>query len=360
MVIMSNIVTMRPLKAAIMVVSGFARFTRSLHRGEACVLKFHGLRADGDEDFLGTGLHTLASTFREVCAHFARHCEVRHLTEIVSALQDGQAIAEGTVALTFDGGYASNYDLAFPVLREFGLPATIFPVTAFLDKAEMPWFIRIEFALAHSPREAMVAEVGSQRMALRLHTAADRRTSLNALKKALMTMPQEEICAQVDQLENDLEARLRNESELPDSHRPLSWDQVREMQNSGLVEFGGHTHQHLILSRCQPHTAWEEIATCRNRLKQETRLAPQLFAYPEGQNEDHTAETSRMLREAGFRSAVTSSPGFVGRDSDLLTLPRCGTPLSNYDAEATVSGVFDTIKRWRSRGIQLLSHLQPS
>ncbi len=37
---------------------------------------------------------------------------------------------EKIVVLTFDDGYASNYHLAFPILKEFGLHATIFASTA--------------------------------------------------------------------------------------------------------------------------------------------------------------------------------------------------------------------------------------
>ena len=98
-----------------------------------------------------------------------------------------------------------------------------------------------------------------------------------------------------------------------------------------------------------------EIATCRERLTQEIGHAPELFAYPNGQTADHNRGTAQMLREAGFVSALTTTSGFASRSSDLLALPRCGTPHSHFQAEATVSGVFETLKEWRREGALMLA-----
>ena len=340
---------MRALKSAILVKSGFTHFTRNLHHGEACILMFHGLRVNQDEGLLDPDLHTPVATFRAVCAHLARHFKVRPLSEIVAALQQGRTPPSGTVALTFDDGYASNYELAFPVLREFDVPATIFPATCFLDKTETPWFIRAEFAMAHSQRETVLFEIGGQRLTLPLQTHADRVASLTALQKLFKAMPQEELGASVGHLENALDVRVENSSGVPAIFQPLTWDQAREMQRSGLVEFGGHTHRHLILGRCQPETARQEIAHSRERLTRELGVEPTLFAYPNGQDGDHTSDTAQMLLDAGYAAAATTSAGFVRGDSNLLTLPRCGTPLTHFHAEATVSGAFDTLKQWRKK-----------
>jgi peptidoglycan/xylan/chitin deacetylase (PgdA/CDA1 family) len=55
--------------------------------------------------------------------------EVVSLTTLVDALASGKAPSPRWVCLTFDDGYADNYEHAFPVLRQYGLPATIFVVT---------------------------------------------------------------------------------------------------------------------------------------------------------------------------------------------------------------------------------------
>ena len=68
---------------------------------------------------------------------------VERASAVVDQLRRGVSIDPKTVVLTFDDGFANNYDLAFPVLCEFGVPATFFLVTAALNgevgKLHNPW-----------------------------------------------------------------------------------------------------------------------------------------------------------------------------------------------------------------------------
>lgn len=67
-------------------------------------------------------------------AEFRQHLEylrdndftVLRLEEVVQALRNGSTLPDKTAAITFDDGYRNNYDTAFPLLREFGYPFTVF------------------------------------------------------------------------------------------------------------------------------------------------------------------------------------------------------------------------------------------
>ena len=48
------------------------------------------------------------------------------LREVVECLRLGNHFPPGSVALTFDDGYQSVYDVAFPILRQYGMSATVF------------------------------------------------------------------------------------------------------------------------------------------------------------------------------------------------------------------------------------------
>lgn len=92
-------------------------------RAEARIIYYHRI-----DDELHRSCVTPAA-FREqmrfLCDHGYR---VVPLAELARGL-GGEGFASGTVAITFDDGFADNYTHAFPVLRELGLPATVFVTT---------------------------------------------------------------------------------------------------------------------------------------------------------------------------------------------------------------------------------------
>lgn len=61
-------------------------------------------------------------------------CEVRPLREIVQKIRDGKPLPDPCVAITIDDAYSSVYDNAFPVLKEYGWPATVFVPTDAVDR----------------------------------------------------------------------------------------------------------------------------------------------------------------------------------------------------------------------------------
>jgi len=107
----------------------------------------------------------------------------------------------------------------------------------------------------------------------------------------------------------------------------MSWAQMREMQQSGLVEFANHTHSHPHLPRRlegEDHEAWQarirhEIDTAQEDLERHLGVKPpMLFAYPYG---EYDRSVAHIVSERGYM-AFGQHSGVVGRHSDRLALPR--------------------------------------
>lgn len=307
-------------KSAVLVACGLTSLARRRMEGGA-VLTFHGLCQDGQSTgVLDASLHLPVSVFRAVCRHLKVSYQVMPLLEMTAAVQAGRPLPSRAVALSFDDGLASNYHLGFPVLRELGLPATIFLATGFLDGTHPLWFQEVDRAL-----KARGAD------------AAELATCLAHLK----TLPDAVMRGEVRKLVEGCEAA---EAEVA---RPMSWQQVREMQASGLVHFGGHTHTHPILSQCPVEQQAEEIRVCRDRMTKELGKAPSLFAYTNGGPGDFTPQTQELLAAHGFQAAFTMMPARLAAGLSAHALPRYGNPTSVLEAEATASGAFELVKQWR-------------
>ncbi|GAB2459211.1 hypothetical protein GCM10027062_43820 [Nocardioides hungaricus] len=90
------------------------------------VLGWH--RVDGDSRGLSTGVDDFR---RHLDAIGEWGATVLPLEEAAARLTAG-TLPERALALTFDDGYASVVETAWPILRERGLPATLFAVSGFL------------------------------------------------------------------------------------------------------------------------------------------------------------------------------------------------------------------------------------
>ena len=53
------------------------------------------------------------------------------------------------VLVTFDDGYRDVYTTAFPILQEFGIPATVFLSTGMIDSRIVPWWDRVTAIVLH-------------------------------------------------------------------------------------------------------------------------------------------------------------------------------------------------------------------
>ncbi|OOZ39117.1 hypothetical protein BOW53_12920 [Solemya pervernicosa gill symbiont] len=105
----------------------------------------------------------------------------------------------------------------------------------------------------------------------------------------------------------------------------LSWEQMREMQRSG-VAFANHTasHDHLIRRRAgEPESQWRlrviaDIDKAQQRLQEELGRAPKLFVYPYG---EYDYALRQLVGELGYVGFGQQS-GPIGPLSDRRALPR--------------------------------------
>ncbi|MFA5350619.1 MAG: polysaccharide deacetylase family protein [Candidatus Omnitrophota bacterium] len=63
--------------------------------------------------------------------------EVITLDELVRGIKDKKVFKRNKVVITFDDGYKDNFEYAYPILKGFGFPATIFIITDFMDKGSV-------------------------------------------------------------------------------------------------------------------------------------------------------------------------------------------------------------------------------
>ena len=114
-----------------------ANFFRRVLGGNGVVVAFHRVSRSQDED----GLTVTDARFELFCRLFREHFDVVTLDEYVGRLTSGRSVG-GALAITFDDGYLDNGEVAAPILKALGLPATFFVATRFIGTAVVPWWDR--------------------------------------------------------------------------------------------------------------------------------------------------------------------------------------------------------------------------
>jgi len=278
----------------------------------ARILYYHRVNDDADAFFPAISTRL----FEQEMRHLARHYKVVPMPELIRHLEDGPP--ETVVAITFDDGYRDNYENAFPILRRYGLPATVFLATGTMDSAEPIWFEQLAEAVKNTSREQLDLEIDIPRR-FSLRTEAERLEANNGIFAVLRDLPDVKrrewlprICKQLD-LNGDAERR----------GKMLTWDQARAMSSGGIT-FGGHTVTHPFLSRLTRDQASWEASECKRRIECELQLPVECFAYPNGREEDVGPWGGEVIRAAGYRAAVTTIWGMNYGSTDSMLLKRGG------------------------------------
>jgi peptidoglycan/xylan/chitin deacetylase (PgdA/CDA1 family)/CelD/BcsL family acetyltransferase involved in cellulose biosynthesis len=283
------------------------------------VLTFHRV-SDEPHPYFG-GLPV--AVFRKQMNLLRRHFHVLPLEELVERA-DVDDVPPNAVAITFDDGYRDNYQYAYPVLEELGLPATIFLVTDAVECNAPIWHDRV-FEAFRMTRAGFVALGGEE---LSIQSMSEKDEVLERVLSRLRTLDPADRDREIDLLLRKLRVCVAPDACLP----KLSWSEVQTMHQGG-IGFGAHTVRHPILSRMPIDAAAKEIRLSKEII--ETRLgAPvNLFAYPNGKREDYNEELKDVLRDAGYTGAVTTVWGANDATTDPFELRR----MSSVEADAELS-----------------------
>jgi peptidoglycan/xylan/chitin deacetylase (PgdA/CDA1 family) len=96
------------------------------------------------------------------------------------------------------------------------------------------------------------------------------------------------------------------------------------MNQSGLFEFGAHTHSHPILGRLSFEECKNEIQMSVKQVEELSGRACRFFAYPFGGRGDYNQHSIDILRRLGICAAVTTQTGANDDKTPLLELRRYG------------------------------------
>jgi peptidoglycan/xylan/chitin deacetylase (PgdA/CDA1 family) len=257
-----------------------------------------------------------------------RRRRVFSLPEFAARHADG-SLPGNALAVTFDDGYACNAEIAVPMLVEAGLPATIFLCTGMIDTPRWFWWDALEEIVMTHAGSALQLDPETEPVKLGPIDAFEVR----GLWRAFATRPTPRQAAYLAlwtrlKLMSEPErqaamARLYAQSgvstQAPAAARAMSLVQARALADRPGIEIGAHTVAHPALGEISSDAQHLEITKSKVACEGMIGRPVVSFAYPYG---SHTAETARLVRDAGLMQACTTIAEPVSATSDRWTLPR--------------------------------------
>jgi len=302
-------------------------FQRLRPRAASLVLMYHDFARDYESGSIGTFLRerTSRAHFEAHLSVLKRNCRVISIEQAVNEIVKDGKLREDTVSITFDDGYGSVYDIAYPLLRKYDLPATVYLTTNWINGKMTLWWEELADMIENCDISSILLEDIERILSISLDSSvADEPHSPK--KKLLL---HDLIASHMRELD-DVELK----SKLAELHRifgydrsrhaptkPLDWAQITEMAENK-IRFGSHTCSHLNLSHAAIDVVEKEILESRNEIESHIRSKVEGFAYPYGQDIESYRKFKPVLSRHGFTYACTAVPGSNGANSNLYALLR--------------------------------------
>jgi len=267
------------------------------------------------------GLATEPVRFEAQMAYLAENCNVVSIDEFDSHRQAGVALAPRSVIVTFDGGYADVFYTAAAVLQEYEIPAAVFAFSSNLISGRQPWWDALEdYLIANSCGERLSLEIDGELVHWPLRSTFERLRAYDELYELLSNRAwcdQEAIIAQIAR-------NLKLEAPERDEHEMMNVQQLRKLDQTGLITVGGHAHNYVKLSSLSESEQAEEISKNKVVLEEVLGKVIRYFSYPLCAAGDVSVGTGRLLEENGFSLGCGGSYGVVGALEQInpFDLPR--------------------------------------
>ncbi len=288
----------------------YKRYLQRSKNGHCTVLLYHRvIDLKYDPQQLCVGVDQFAKQL-EVLKQSNVFLDIHEFTHL---LQNNKKFPKNALLISFDDGYADNYNNALPVLGSLNLPAVFYVSTAGIGTDNLMWWDELDLIF-----KKIKSENTDISALVKKHNVADTKSLYKYYLAKCKT------AASLDD-RNALLAEIRNIASLAaediKDHKMLTGEELKKLASSKQVVIGAHTVNHLSLAHINDISKKEEI---ENSVKALSVLGSKIehFSFPYGEKINYDEKTIRICKELGLKSVSANYVGYVTKGSDLFSFPR--------------------------------------
>ena len=298
---------------------------RRLSKNNFLVLMYHRILPEEQvSDMIEPGMYVSSQVFEMHLKYLKDNFEVLPVSSLLTQnIKDlAQQKSRPIVYLTFDDGWHDFYKYAFPILKKYLLPAINFLPTGFINTTNWFWTDRLAYLLSNrkitklNSKSDIDPRIGDPVMKIE----GLRGKSWQILDEAITVLKGfnlEDIEVILDYLgvmwgiDHHIHQRVF-----------LDWEEIANMANAGLVEFGSHTHTHQILDTISDdNKILNELEQSKAILTDKGLVENSVvtLCYPNG---NYNPQIIEIARKTGYNLAFTTKPGWESLNYNALEIHR--------------------------------------
>ena len=275
------------------------------------VLYYHRINSIQDDPF---ELCVSEENFDSQMKYIVEHYNVVKFTDCWNATSKG-------VVVTFDDGYADNFEKAMPILEKYQIPFTVFVSTGQLMNNGIMWWDELYELLVKQNRNEYI-EISDDIFGCSWKTNSYEH-KLNCYYAIHKLMNHYISIEKKDEWLNQLRIQVGAEDYGKD-YAMLTSMQLEELSKNDLVTIGGHTVSHMSLGKLPIDRQEIEIRENLRMLEEIISEKITAFSYPFGrEGVDMNDYTLDLLKKYGIVKAATTSQRIWSLEGNEFLIPRC-------------------------------------
>lgn len=294
----------------------YAFLRRKITKSHVAILAYHRVYPETDNWALNS---ISPPSFEQQIQYVSRYYEVISLDELAQCIRLKNAPPRKSIVVSFDDSYRDIYTYAYPILKKYNVPATVFLNTGNIKNRSLYWWDKVLYCIRNTNKTQInLSEIGNYY----LQPKSDKFRIAFMIIRRLKKLSEERKNLLVDKLIEECQVDIPNDL---GRELILTWDEIKEMSNSG-ISFGTHAVNHLCLTDIPLESAKYEITQSKKDIEENLGVKITAFAYPYG---DCNPELTDFVKAAGFNCAVSVSLGkLINIKDNPYMLSRISPPQS--------------------------------
>ena len=306
------------------------------------IIFYHEI-GNNDKDEL-TEFSVSVDHFEKQIQWLSRHFNVVSINKLISHIKGESNLPGKVAAITFDGGYLGNYQYAFPIMKKYSVPATIYVTTNSVD-GNIPWERKLLYLIFLTKKERFKLNYNDEEHEFEIKNSMQKRPVKKILQDYMSKLDSDEQDNLLKKISQNLDVELSGLAQ----KLFLSWDQIREMDKNPLVEIGSHTLSHPRLTDISIEEAKREILDSKIHIEDKLGEEITTFCYQDGRLSN---EIKLSVKNAGYSSGLAVTTSNILNDlnkvgDDVFELRRIQLPDRPYSPliATEISGIMRILKR---------------